>query len=83
MLAVSFCPLGTDLQPYLFKNQQLVRLAKFQVEVASTPQPTRLCLQDRNVTATAQGICKEDTHPSVGDRRQAGSQYCHSAAPGF
>ena len=52
MLVVSFGPLGTDLQPCLFKNQQLVRLAKFQVEVASTPQPARLCLQERDVTVT-------------------------------
>nr|CAG4641510.1 EOG090X028B [Eurycercus lamellatus] len=52
LLLVSSGPLGNSLQPYIFKNNQLLRLTKFEVEIPSPPQPARLCLAERDVTPT-------------------------------
>ncbi|XP_032780972.2 regulator of MON1-CCZ1 complex [Daphnia magna] len=52
LLLVSSGPLGTSLQPYLFKNHQLLRLTKFEVDFPNPPQPARLCLVERDVTPT-------------------------------
>ena len=53
LLLVSSGSLGNILHPYLFKNQQLLRLAKFEVEVPPPhPQPPRLCLLERDVYPT-------------------------------
>lgn len=52
LLLVSSGPLGTSLQPYLFKNHQLIRLTKFEVDIPNPPQPARLCLAERDVTPT-------------------------------
>lgn len=54
LLLVSSGPLGNCLQPYLFgKNGQLLRLAKFEVELpGEPPKPARLCLAERDVTPT-------------------------------
>ena len=52
LLLVSSGPLGTSLQPYLFKNHQLLRLTKFEVDIPNPPQPARLCLVERDVTPT-------------------------------
>nr|CAG4646864.1 EOG090X028B [Megafenestra aurita] len=52
LLLVSSGPLGTSLQPYLFKNHQLLRLTKFEVDIPNPPQPARLCLAERDVTPT-------------------------------
>ena len=52
LLLVSSGVLGNCLQPYLFKNHQLIRLAKFEVDIANPPQPARLCLFERDVTPT-------------------------------
>ena len=52
LLLVSSGPLGTSIQPYLFKNHQLLRLTKFEVDIPNPPQPARLCLDERDVTPT-------------------------------
>nr|CAG4642348.1 EOG090X028B [Evadne anonyx] len=52
LLLVSSGVLGNCLQPYLLKNHQLVRLTKFEVDVANPPQTARLCLFERDVTPT-------------------------------
>lgn len=52
LLLVSSGPLGISLQPYLFKNHQLLRLTKFEVDIPNPPQPARLCLAERDVTPT-------------------------------
>lgn len=52
LLLVSSGVLGNCLQPYLLKNHQLVRLTKFEVDIANPPQPARLCLFERDVTPT-------------------------------
>lgn len=52
LLLLSSGPLGTSLQPYLFKNNQLLRLTKFEIDVPNPPQPARLCLAERDVTPT-------------------------------
>nr|CAG4649144.1 EOG090X028B [Scapholeberis mucronata] len=52
LLLISSGPLGTILQPYLFKNHQLIRLTKFEVEIPHPPNPARVCLAERDVTPT-------------------------------
>jgi WD40 repeat protein len=52
LLLVSSGTIGNVLQPYLFKNHQLMRLNKFEVDIPNPPQPARLCLQERDVTPT-------------------------------
>lgn len=52
VLLLSSGPLGNNLQPFLFKNHQLVKLTKFEVEITNPPQPARLCLAERDVTPT-------------------------------
>ena len=54
LLLVSSGPLGNCLQPYLFgKNGQLIRLAKFDVDLPGEPPvPARVCLAERDVTPT-------------------------------
>lgn len=50
LLLISSGPLGTILQPFLFKNHQLLRLTKFEVDIPNPPNPGRLCLVERDVT---------------------------------
>nr|CAG4646085.1 EOG090X028B [Macrothrix elegans] len=50
LLLVSYNPLGNCLQPFLFKNNQLLKLTKFEVDIPNPPHPARLCLTERDVT---------------------------------